>query len=218
MQTNPMAEWQRLTKLYGEMSDGELLDLSSAVTDLTEIAQQVLHDEMRKRKLNEPNAQISAMGDTEELADSEGDSADEQHDEDEEELEEDELPCEYTWKTLLCECDTWEEAWQIHEVLKRGGIDCWIEGARPGSSLEEGIRRVLVAADQLDMAEQIASRPIPREIIKQSKVRLPDFTPPACPICGTRDPVLEGIDPANRWRCENCGNEWSDASGDAEPT
>ena len=49
MQIDPMAEWTRLTQLYGEMGDLELRELDPR--DLTEVAQQVLRDELRKRGL-----------------------------------------------------------------------------------------------------------------------------------------------------------------------
>jgi hypothetical protein len=48
------AERQRLTELYGQKWDGELLELAADAGDLTEMAQQVLRDEMRKRGLGVP--------------------------------------------------------------------------------------------------------------------------------------------------------------------
>jgi hypothetical protein len=62
MQANPIEEWQRLTELYREMGDGELEALDADKADLTEVAQQVLRDEMRKRgldKLNKPSGPSS---------------------------------------------------------------------------------------------------------------------------------------------------------------
>ncbi len=124
-------------------------------------------------------------------------------------------PVDYTWKTVLCDCDTSEEAWQLSEALKLVGIQSWIDGPRPRSgytSFDLPNPRVLVAADQLDRARAIAARPIPPEIVEESETKVPDFEPPACPKCGAPDPVLEAVDPANSWRCEQCGQQWTESA------
>src|SRR5438270_11711496 len=51
MQDDPAQYWQDLTENYRQMSDGELLELSAKPEDLTEIARQVLRDEMDRRKI-----------------------------------------------------------------------------------------------------------------------------------------------------------------------
>ncbi|MGC2298006.1 MAG: hypothetical protein WA476_04325 [Acidobacteriaceae bacterium] len=56
MQNDAAQEWQRLTSLYAEKSDEELLELAEDFGNLTETAQQVLRDEMRKRRLETPQA------------------------------------------------------------------------------------------------------------------------------------------------------------------
>jgi hypothetical protein len=48
---DPVEEWKRLSALYSEMSDGELLELKDALNDLTDGAQCVLRDELKKRHL-----------------------------------------------------------------------------------------------------------------------------------------------------------------------
>ena len=75
--------------------------------------------------------------------------------------------------------------------------------------------RILVAADQFDQAREIASQPIPQAIVEQSKMQVPDFEPPVCPSCGADDPILEGADPVNSWRCERCGKQWTDPAEEA---
>lgn len=210
------AEWQRLTRIYAEKSDEELLALAEDFGNLTEVAQQVLRDELKKRKLGEPGAARNARGKeqptvfgrwSEERAEDEAVEVENDSEEDGEE------PVEYTWKTSLCECDTAEEAWQIHETLRRAGIESWAE--RPGTSFgtrSVGSReiRIQVAADQVEEARAIIAKPIPQDVIDQSKMKVEDFVPPTCPKCGTADPVLESIEPTNSWRCENCGTTWSD--------
>ncbi len=124
--------------------------------------------------------------------------------------EESDLPREYTWKVPLCECEDRDQAWQMREVLHRAGIESWVE--QPGERYAPviGNLRILVAADQLDQAREIASRPIPQEIIDLSKEPVPEFEAPKCPKCGAGDPVLEGVDPLNTWECEACGHQWTE--------
>ncbi len=133
--------------------------------------------------------------------------------------DEDNGPHDYTWKTILCDCETSEQANQLCKALKQAGIESWIEGPgsqSPFANLELANPRVLVAADQLDQARAIIANPIPLEIIDQSESEEPEFIPPTCPRCGTNDPVLEGVDPGNTWRCEQCGEQWTDPASVAE--
>jgi hypothetical protein len=201
------AERQRLTELYAQKWDGELLELAADIGDLTELAQQALRDEMRKRGLGEAGAPAKAKID-ERMAEQE-DGA--------------ERPVEFTWKTLLCECETQQQAEQLGRALERGGIESWIQG--PGARSRTGTMdvtypRVMVAADQLEHAQEVAAQPIPQDILdasKENETSGPDeFELPACPACGAGDPVLTGVDPVNTWLCEACGKEWRDAT-DAEP-
>jgi len=224
MQWDTGKEWERLTRLYADMGDEELLDLAAGLGDLTRIAQQVLRDELRKRGLREPQA-ADALGAEEKqrrfgrwreafaAQDGEGitgDSEPEDGAEHEDNEQDAEGEIEYTWKTLLCACDEREQAWQIREVLQRAGIESWIE-APDANALDVTGPRVLVAADQLQEARAIAEQPIPQEIIDQSRVKVEDFVPPSCPQCGAADPLLESVEPTNAWRCEVCDAQWSEA-------
>ena len=79
-----------------------------------------------------------------------------------------------------------------------------------------GDQRIVVAADQLEKAREIISKPIPEEIVEQSKAPIEEYVPPVCPSCGAADPILEGADPVNSWRCESCGKQWTDAVEEAQ--
>jgi hypothetical protein len=97
--------------------------------------------------------------------------------------------------------------------LHQAGIDSWLDspGSRSrytGSGLANP--RVLVAADQLDQARLIAARPLPQEIVEEEKEEAADFVEPKCPRCGSDDVVLEGVDPENTWRCEQCEEQWTE--------
>jgi hypothetical protein len=206
-----VVDWQSLTKLYGEMSDPELLELDAQLGDLTEMAQQVLRDEMKKRGLSRPrpadNApNLSALpmvpqwGNSTDWSRAEG------------EVNESDLPHEYTWKTLLCVCNDLEEATPIRLALRKAGIESWIEGQGFKVSMDMLDPRILVAADQLEQARQVIAQPIPQAIIEESKIEVPEFEFPVCPKCGAEDPVLENADPVNSWLCEECGAQWADSA------
>ncbi len=220
MQNDPLVEWQRLTETYSKMYDDELLELAADSADLTEAARQVLGDEMRKRGLEDPRTASQARkeaglpwapqqdpGVNTSDIDLLGSGA---------AVQDGDVPHEYTWKTVLCECEDREEAWQICEVLRRAGIESWIEGPggsySPYSQLDQRSPRILVAADRFDEAREIAARPIPKEIVELSKMQSPEFETPVCPNCGAGDPVLESVDPFNSWKCEACGNEWTESA------
>lgn len=204
-----IADWQSLTKLYGEMSDGELLELDAQLGDLTEMAQQVLRDEMKKRGLSRPRPAGNAPNLSEEaMAPQWGSNPDWPIAGGEE--DESDLPHEYTWKTLLCECNDLDEATPIRLALRKAGIESWIEGPNYRISMDMLDPRILVAADQLEQAREIISRPIPQAIVAESKIEVPEFEFPVCPKCGAEDPVLESADPVNSWLCEECGKQWTD--------
>jgi hypothetical protein len=221
MQSNPLEEWQRLTETYGQKYDEELLELAAGSADLTEVAQQVLRDEMKKRGLDWPGAADKPpimRGFPAERRSIPGVDLPDSEDADSEEVDRGGDPAhEYTWKTLLCECEDQAEAWQIREVLRRAGIESWAE--QPGrfsqyAQLDFTNPRILVAADQLEEARAIAAQPIPQEIVDLSEIAPPEFEPPACPKCGASDPVLENAEPVNAWKCEACGNEWLELPAD----
>jgi hypothetical protein len=206
MQRNPIEDWQRLAQLYREMGDVELLELDDAIGDLTEVAQQVLRDEMKKRGLSRPGAANKAP---EPLADAAWDRDDDSPAA-EDEPEEGDLPHEFTWKTPLCECEDAEQAWQLRAALGKAGIESWLDGQGYRVAREISNPRILVAADQLEQAREVAAQPIPQEIIELSKAPAEEFELPVCPRCGADEPVLESVDPVNTWLCESCGAQWAD--------
>jgi hypothetical protein len=197
------------------MGDGELEELDVDKGDLTEVAQQVLRDELKKRGLDGTRATNEEQNHAERFAaptwTSHGDSP-----EDGDATEESDLQEEYTWKTPLCECEDREKAWQIQEVLRQAGIESWLDRWAYNEASVFGDQRIVVAADQLEKAREIISKPIPEEIVEQSKAPIEEYVPPVCPSCGAADPILEGADPVNSWRCESCGKQWTDAVEEAQ--
>jgi hypothetical protein len=218
MQTDPMVEWQRITEVYRGMYDDELINLVADQADLTEIARQVLDLELKKRRLGD----LSHAGPAREapepmrerraaLIGNQGGAAQIVLDY---RAKMGEAPLEYSWKTLLCECESMEQAQQLSEYLKLAGVDSWIDDPNVAShfkGLEHPKPRVLVAADQLEQARAIVANPIPKKIIEDSKFVVPEFEMPKCPHCGAKDPALEGVNPFNSWRCEGCGYQWTES-------
>jgi ribosomal protein L37AE/L43A len=233
MQIDPVQEWQRLAAEYREKYDNELLELARDYGDLTEAAQQALRSEMRSRGLGDPASPIASVvqrvSETnfvtpppthpveERAADvlSEGSSgllgfgarAPQLVPDTPDTDDKDDGPHEYTWKTFLCDCETNQEAQQLAGVLRKAGIDSWIQQAREFGRLNA---RVQVAADQLDQARAIAAQTRPQEIVEEEKEEAQEFVEPKCPKCGSDDVVLEGVDPENTWRCEQCDEQWTE--------
>jgi ribosomal protein L37AE/L43A len=212
MQIDPVQEWQRLTALYREMGDVELRELAMQYGDLTEQAQHVLRDELKKRGIPDPLAPSKpASGSTSRPGPLNPDEWSEPQSKDE--TTDGDASAEFTWKTLLCHCETTEEAWQLTQALRRAGIDAWAEN--PDGRGGVVLPRVVVGADQLEEARVVAAQPIPQDILDDSKADVPQYEVPACPKCGEPDPILEGADPVNTWLCEACGSQWSDPGGDS---
>ena len=218
MRIDPMQNWRSLTDYYARMSDGELLAVAEDYRDLIDTARQVLRDEMRKRNLGDPQSIASAGS-----RDEDGQLNSAAFPLDSTNATDDAAtPEEFVWKNVLCDCNDREEAWQIREVLRRAGIESWIDGSRTNSaplsdlSLNQSRPRLLVAADQLDSARAVLSQPIPQDIVEQSKAEEVEYAPPVCPACGAPNPILESADPTNSWKCEDCGKEWSEAAPQSE--
>jgi hypothetical protein len=223
MHDNPAQDWQSLAENYRAMLDGELEELAASSDDLTETARQVLRSELSHRGLLEPGAAGLALEKTDSLSDSRyrssvdpdagGDESDDGY-----EGAEDDRPKEFTWKVPLCECEDEAHALAICAALKQAGIERWYEGS--GSPMGNGRPRVVVAADQLEEAREIAARPIPKDVIDSYREEMPEFEAPKCPSCGDEDPVLESAEPTNAWLCEACGRQWTepaiDGNGEAE--
>lgn len=211
MQSDPMQVWRTLTSHYAEMTDGELLNLAADFGDLTDIARDVLRDEMRKRGLGDPQQtealQQNVPNEAGRQTNNPGDRPD--------------SPEAFVWKAQLWDCGGEDEAWQICEALRSAGIESWIDNSRTYSSslpVEAGMPldmsgsriRVFVAADRLEEARSVLARTNPGNTTNKANNGQEDYEAPACPTCGAADPILEGIEPSNCWRCEICGRQWSD--------
>ncbi len=213
--------------------------------DLTDTAQQALRSEMRSRGLGDPEAAQARLpercrsrridiaslrapraGDADavsvetrirrpsapapELVPDTPDAGDE-----------DAGPHEYTWKTPLCECDTMQEANATSGGVAAGRhreLDRRSETSALLCAREPRLDRIRASSSPPISSSRRAPSPrIPfRRRSSQSRVEVPEFTPPSCPKCGAEDPVLEGVDPVNSWQCEQCGEQWTDSQAPGE--
>ena len=236
MNFDPSQEWLRLAAEYRSRNDEELLELNRAFADLTETAQQALRAELRSRGLDKKIAYAQQVAEsrnrqmgqrelppvldrTEGGIESDiygrtaGSNVTELVTDDEDSCNSEGEEVDYSWKTVLCECEEKDQAYQIWEVLRRAGIECWIQSRARGLAYT----RILVAADELDRAREIVAQPIPQDVVDESHEAVPEYEPPCCPSCGAEDPLLESADPVNVWKCEICGREWTDQEPEPKP-
>jgi hypothetical protein len=227
-QDDPLRYWQDLTDNYRQMSDGELLQLSEKPEELTEVARQVLRDELKLRNLSQVEARPLQPASVKSHANINWEPRSYRNEFVNREAEAAAGPRDYTWKTKLCDCETRIQAVQLAAALQRAGIESWIQDSRVSSGpFDLTYPRVFVAADQLEEAQAVAAQPIAPEIVAESfeleEARPLEFELPHCPKCGAPDPGLcaedelkpgdpkpDDNDWVNRWMCENCGAEWSD--------
>jgi hypothetical protein len=219
---DPRAEQDRLrfAAHYANLTDDDLLDLADDIESLTVGAQFALGQELEKRGLGSMRAITETQDEEESDALTRAEARiSEQNATDEE--SESGAPREYTWKVEVSDYDTKAEAWQRMEMLRRAGIESWFQNpaayfADPYA--QPSTYRITVAADELEEAQRIVAQPVPADIAEQSEAPAPEFEMPRCPKCRAADPVLIDTEPANKWLCESCGNEWSDAvAADAQP-
>jgi hypothetical protein len=229
MQDDSVRYWQDLTDNYRRMGDGELLELAAKPEDLTDVAQQVLRDEMRLRKLSALAPEPATPSGPKRHADIRWEPTSYRYEFADNVAEEESGPHEFTWKTKLCDCETRLQAMQLAAALQRTGIDSWIQASGGKSdAFDLTYPRVFVAADQLEQAQVVAAQPIPQDIIdkllEDQESEPEEFEAPRCPKCGAEDPVLCPAEESeirnsrpddkgwmNTWLCESCGAEWTDA-------
>jgi hypothetical protein len=199
------------------MGDVEIRELAAQIGDLTETAQQVLRDEMKKRGIGEHRPSQSSGSNAGVYSGVHWDDREDSYRSLNAETDVG-ATSSFTWKTGLCRCDSIDEAAQRGEMLRRAGIESWVQ--RPGarfvvpwiSELGVGDIQLNVAADQLDEARAVISQPVPQDIIAllEEQDATPPYEIPRCPRCKAEDPTLESAEPSNNWLCETCGYTWSD--------
>jgi hypothetical protein len=194
METNTAAEkWRRLNALYLEMGDTELLELKSAFSDLTEIAQSTLRDELKKRNLWDLPLPATPSSDSSR---------------DDPENDYDRLGDLRLGGVTVGEYNTVNEAKLADYVLHLAGVrGTVVEGH---GSFDIRLPFVRVAPEDAEKATAILAEPISETIRHEYEAlrNLPDFEAPVCPHCSCNEVLLEAFEPNNQWLCEECGHRW----------
>ncbi|MDE3105536.1 MAG: hypothetical protein KGK08_10210 [Acidobacteriota bacterium] len=103
--------------------------------------------------------------------------------------------------------DLTESAQQVLKVeLARRNLDLNMDLSAEPESASAPLPELVPAADPLLQQHE---QPLMDEETALGLASA-EFVEPTCPQCGETDPLLEGVDPVNQWRCESCGHTWSD--------
>ena len=198
-------ERQRLAKLYGEASEGELRKLAAEAAELTDVARQVLAEETAHRGLDISLADwVSA---------------------DEFELRE---------MATIGQFRDLPEALLAKGILDSAGIECFLvdqDMIRMNWFISNLLGGIKLQVNKEDAEEALAllSEPVP-ETFEVGGVG--SYEQPQCPRCGSFDLAHQaGLDkrfalpglwmgsipipvPRNDWKCQSCGQEWQDSQSD----
>ena len=190
-------EWRQLHALYTEMSDTQLLELRAGFSELTDMAQGELRDELKRRELWDmplPEAESAEVGhgEGEPAYDAFGDLM--------------------LGGVTVGEYDTVNEANLATYVLDLEGIQAVMGGSN--GSFDVRLPFVRVAPEDADRAIGILARPISAQTrAEYEELRnLPEFEVPNCPNCSCAEVLLQEVEPTNQWFCGECGHRWQDAT------
>jgi DNA-directed RNA polymerase subunit M/transcription elongation factor TFIIS len=202
---DPTTEWRRLSELYRQMSDGELLALARKKSELTEVAQETLANEVSLRRLKEEPEVTRTPPPKRDL-----DSA---YDEDRQLVE-----LRTVWSL--------SDALKLQQLLDGAGIPFFMgpekaTGVDSVTSNFAGGVGVSIMNIGLPWALQLLQNYFPKneperesdEEIKESFVR--------CPKCHSTEVVFddligepptteEDIPLQYEWTCDSCGHKWKD--------
>lgn len=205
--------WRGLVRLYGEKGDDELREMRGEFDELTEMAQGVLRDEMKRRGIwSEAGAAPvtkAVVGDDEAALEAAEAAADE-----------DETPTEPDggWRrftshdltlggVVIHEYESEREAALCQFLLERAKIQCVVP---------QGSGQVKVAPDDAERAAAVLERGASLRVMAEFDAQYAaeesagGFAAPVCAKCGSHEVMLELNDAGNEWVCPDCGNRWEE--------
>jgi hypothetical protein len=186
------AQYQELVTLYAGYGDDELVGLARGMSDLTDMAQSALSGEMSRRGLKASSTPERA---------------------EQRVLSDDDLAHLRAFAALApAECvfeyEDGRSAVAASLALREGGIESVVLQA-DGSRMDVQGPRVVVAPEDAEGAAILLSQPLAERFKTEvDESAAGEFTLPACPICGSHETLLEAVEPANRWRCDDCDHDW----------
>ncbi len=203
---DPAGEWRRLAERYRQMSDSELLLLARRNSELTDVAQQALAQEMHHRRLKvEPEEPARPPIPPPEPDDS-------PYAEDRELVE-------------ICTVWSLRDALQLQRLLDTAGIPFFVGPEKATgvdavtSNFVEGVSVKImriglpwVREPMQNYAPLDEPRPVQLAELSDALVR--------CPKCNSTDVIFERMVPKPaatdnataqfEWICEACGHQWND--------
>ncbi|MGH9523241.1 MAG: hypothetical protein ACRD3E_12000 [Terriglobales bacterium] len=196
---NSPRDLERLRERYAAMSDAELQQLADASAELTEDAETALIEELSRRHIEIPELEVNT----------------------------DELP-EYSRRVTLRAFLDLSEALLAKGKLEAAGIRCELPDVNMArmnwfwSNMLGGVR-LQVAAEDFARAASVLGEPIPDSLDVEG---VGEVEQPRCPKCNSLDVAYQAIDkptsvaamfinlpipiPADRWKCNACGQYWQD--------
>ena len=204
-------EWRRLSELYRRMADGELLALARKQSELTDVAQGALANEMSFRKLKLTPEEPAAPARPERTIDPAN------------------LSPAYEEDRKLVEIRTvWSlaDALQLQQVLDRAGIPFFMGPEMAtgvdavASNFANGVS-VKVMNIGVPWAQQALQYYEPENEPKTEKEEQPTEVVVRCPKCHSTEVIfddVQGDEPASEkdsaqefeWTCDDCGHRWKD--------
>jgi hypothetical protein len=187
------AQYQELMTLYASYGDSELMMLARGMSDLTEMAQVALRGEISRRGLK-----VSAAPERSEAR----------------VLSEDDLAdlrafAELAPAECVFEYEDGQGASAASLALREAGIESVVLQGAGERWLDVRGPRVVVAPEDAEAAAMVLSQPLAERFKREVEESVPEeFAVPKCPKCGSQETLLEAVEPANLWRCDDCGHDW----------
>ena len=213
MQTlDPAGEWLRLSEHYRQLSDDELIGLARQTSDLTDVAQQALAQEIADRRLKIPPEESAAPRGPEPQPDSAEDGESPY-------AEDRELVVIRTVWSLV-------DALKLQRLLDTAGIPFYLGPEKAtgmdavSSNFASGLD-VQVMQVGVPWARQVLQQYFPADEPPGDKADESDDLAIHCPMCHSTEVVFEDLDPRPenadgkpsskfKWTCDSCGYEWED--------
>ena len=213
MQTlDPAGEWLRLSEHYRQLSDDELVGLALRTSELTDVAQQALAQEIANRRLKLPPEESATPRSPEPPPDS---------------AEDGESPYAED-RELVVIRTVWSlaDALKLQSLLDTAGIPFYIGPERATgvdavtSNFANGLS-VRIMKVGVPWTLQALQQYFPADEPPQEKADESDNVAIHCPKCHSTEVVFEDLDrgPENsegkpsskfKWTCDSCGHEWED--------
>jgi ribosomal protein S27AE len=186
------AQYQDLMTLYASYGDEELVALARGMSDLTEMAQEALRAEISKRGLKaspSPERAEPRVLTEDNVADLRAFAA--------------LAPAE-----CVFEYEDGRGAAAASLALREAGVQSIV--LQPdGSWADTRGPRVVVAPEDAEEAAMVLSQPLAERFTREVEEAVPEeFALPKCPKCGGNETLLEAVEPANQWHCDDCGYDW----------